>query len=36
MYYSDSGIPSKQPRVALGAALFDNNLFNASRYFSFD
>ncbi|CAF1416703.1 unnamed protein product, partial [Adineta steineri] len=29
---TDSGIPSKQPRVALGSALVDSNLFNLIPY----
>jgi len=33
---SESIIPPKQARVALGSALFDNRLFNTSKYFSLD
>ncbi|CAF4909857.1 unnamed protein product [Rotaria sp. Silwood1] len=28
----DSDIPTKQPRVALGSALIDNNVFNSIPY----
>ncbi|CAF4847386.1 unnamed protein product, partial [Rotaria magnacalcarata] len=32
LYYSDSEIPTKQSRIALGSALIDNNLFNSIPY----
>ncbi len=34
IYLSDSGIPQKQSRAALGSALGDNNLFNSSKKLS--